>query len=123
MSRPSPSPARPAQTMPRPGPSPICFKIGQPTPGPGPQYVGPGPARPAKLCTGPARPGLWSKGTNTRTQSRALTHAYTYRVAYFTKTISVMTPSPPISYIVNYYWQSKSMVRHFKQVYLFCGIQ
>ena len=25
------------------------------SPGPGPQYVGPGPGRPAKLCRGPAR--------------------------------------------------------------------
>ena len=57
MSRPSPGPARPAHTRPRPGPSPLCLNCFQPSPGPGPQYVGPGPARPAKLCRGPARPG------------------------------------------------------------------
>ena len=55
MSRPSPGPAWPAHTRPRPGPSPMCLNCFQPRPGPGPQYVGPGLARPAKLCRGPAR--------------------------------------------------------------------
>ena len=33
----------------------MCLNCFQPRPGPGPQYVGPGPARPAKLCRGPDR--------------------------------------------------------------------
>ncbi|KAI0219397.1 Leucine-rich repeat and WD repeat-containing protein 1 [Lamellibrachia satsuma] len=33
----------------------MCLNGFQPRPGPGPQYVGPGPSRPAKLCRGPAR--------------------------------------------------------------------
>ena len=62
MSRQSPGPARPAHTRPRPGPSPMCLNCFQPRPGPGPQYVGPGPARPARLCRGPARPGPRAAG-------------------------------------------------------------
>ena len=71
MSRQSPGPARPgparshwvtAHTRPRPGPSPMCLNCFQPRPGPGPQYVGPGPARPARLCRGPARSGPRAAG-------------------------------------------------------------
>ena len=53
--QPRPGPA-PARTRPRPGPSPMCLNFFQPRPGTGPQYVGPCPALPAKLCRGPARP-------------------------------------------------------------------
>ena len=59
MSRPSPSTARPAHPRTKPGPSPMCLHFVQLRPGLGPQYVGPGPARPAGC--GPGRLGLKSR--------------------------------------------------------------
>ena len=83
MSRPSPGPARPAHTRPRPGPSPMCLNCFQARPGPGQQYVGPGPARPAKLCRGPARPGPARPGPARPGPRRALVFIQSYKVYRF----------------------------------------